>query len=208
MLDALTAIACFDRMRALSHQGGFTVAELVSAGSADHAVRGYLRYCLDQKAVETVPERHIVNGRHVIRYRVLSTLAPVLVTDQDQVPQIREALRSRLVRRASDREVANRQANLWTALRALRVAELRALAFHAQTEAVLIRATHARSYCAKLAATGYVSLSEDGHVRLSVRRNTGPFPVLIIGNTLLDLNLMRAVNVTAQPSLQHGGRAA
>lgn len=209
MIDAIRSILLYDAMqRATRLAKGFAVSDIARGDLGEEAVRGYLRFCIAHQAVEIVPERATRAGRHVILYRATAELPPVLVNAGDDTAIVRKMMIARLLRRRRDNELATKQANMWTALRALRTVEARSLAFHARTETVQISVDTARLYLLRLSLGGYVHIEGDHHFRLSVAKNTGPFPVLAVRGLLFDLNLMRAINVTAQSSLQHNGRAA
>jgi len=210
MMSAVRSILCFDAMRAATRRSkGFSVADIATGDFRETEVRAYLRLCMARGAVEIVPERRTRAGRHVILYRAVDDLPPLLPPTDDEAPQVRKLLMARLVTRKRDADLAAKQSNMWTALRALRVVDARALAFHARTEDVQISTDTARLYLGRLFLSNYVSSGGDGYFRLSAAKNTGPFAVLAMHGLVVDLNLMRPVNVTAQPLLQHDdGRAA
>lgn len=209
MMDAVRSILCFDAMQAATRSAkGFTVGDISGPDFRDEEVRAYIKFCMASQAVEIIPERHTRDGRHVILYRAVADLAPVIVSPGEDLGKARAMLTERLAKHGRDRAAIARQTNLWTAIRGLRVFEVRTLAFHARTEDVWISRAHATAYVRALCSGGYVSACDDGYFRLSVAKNNGPFPVLALRGLLVDLNLLRAVNVTAQPVIQHDGRAA
>ena len=209
MMSAIRSILCFDAMRAATRRAkGFAVADIAAGDFSETEVRAYLRLCMTRGAVEVIPERHTRAGRHVILYRALDDLPPLLPPSNEEAPQVRRMLMARLIGRKRDADLAAKQSNMWTALRALRVVDARTLAFHARTETVQISTDTARLYLGRLFLANYVSSGGDGYFRLSAAKNTGPFAVLAMHGLVVDLNLMRSVNVTAQPVVQHDGRAA
>lgn len=209
MMSAIRSILCFDAMRSATRRAkGFTVADIAAGDFSETEVRTYLRLCTARGAVEVIPERHTRAGRHVILYRAVDDLPPLLPPTDEEAPQVRQMLMARLLGRKRDGDLAAKQSNMWTALRALRVVDARALAFHARTETVQISIDTARLYLGRLFLANYVSSGGDGYFRLSAAKNAGPFAVLAMHGLVVDLNLMRSVNVTAQPVVQHDGRAA
>lgn len=209
MLSALESITCFDLMRQLTRANGhFTVRDLITNTRPDHSVRAFIRLCLDRAAIELSPIRRASEDRKFTGYRTTALLPPILEVHVNDIARVRLELTRRLGGRATDQAVFQQQSALWTALRALRNVESRAIAFYASTEERPITVQTARFWLNRLAQAEYLTAHGDGHFTLRPTRNHGPAPVLVRGGLVLDLNLMRAVNVTAQPSLDHTGRAA
>lgn len=209
MMEPVKSIQCFDAMVAATRRArSFSVADIAATGFSADEVRVYLKFCMSAAAVEVVPERSTRRGRHVILYRTKTDIPPVIADQAAASGTARIMLVERIVRHQRDRESVARQSNLWTALRVLRVFEPRTLAFHARTEAVSVSPAQARNYLRQLSSVGYLSESDDGFFRLIAAKNTGPSPILFVRGIAFDLNLMRSVNVTGQPRIQHDGRAA
>jgi hypothetical protein len=206
MFDPVRAILCFDAMQAATRRShAFAVADIAGGPFRDEEVRAYLRFCLARNAVEMLPERCTRHGRHVILYRTRAALAPLAPWPGADSGKARSMLVERLARRPRDRALFARQSHLWTAIRALRVFEIRTLAFHARTETVWISPIQALRYVRQLCAGGYLEHCTGGHYRLRAARNTGPFAILAFSGGLVDLNRLEAVALLAP---QASGRAA
>lgn len=114
-------------------------------------------------------------------------------------------------RRLEGSDMGLRQQALWTAMRGLRTFTPAELAQAASTEVLVIGSETTRSYVRDLRIAGYLSQVGDGGYRLLPSRNSGPRAPIVLRaqRGAFDLNLMRAVNVTAQPAGNHDrGRAA
>ena len=115
MMSAVRSILCFDAMRAATRRSkGFSVADIATGDFRETEVRAYLRLCMARGAVEIVPERRTRAGRHVILYRAVDDLPPLLPPTDDEAPQVRKLLMARLVTRKRDADLAAKQSNMWT----------------------------------------------------------------------------------------------
>lgn len=205
MLDPSDSMRCFDLMaRATRRQGGFLIADLLKGGFREHEVRAYLRLCMSRGVVEQFDKHVYPTGAIALRYRCLDDLPPLIISANDDVRALAAAVIKRICRNSREAAAVQRQWHLWTSLRVLRSAIPSELAFSATTDEVRVSEEQARRYLFQLAAVGYVE-RHNGVFRLLACRNTGPNPVLIQRGRAVDLNLMRAVNVTAS---QIDGRAA
>lgn len=200
MMDALSSIRCFHLMEKLTRsRGHFTRAELVEAGFKDFHVRSYLTLCRSRRAIErrfNLPQQAAGGVHHA--YRVIETFPPVTLTANDDIGALSALVLPALARSGRDREAFARQKRLWIGLRTLRQVSHTELAFAASVDGQIIAPRQSLSYLADLASAGYVARSA-GQYRLLPQCNTGPHPVLTQAGRVLDLNLMRAVNVTASP---------
>lgn len=203
MLSATQSLLCFDAMR---KRGSFTVADIVKAGFRDFEVRALLRYWVAQGAVEIQPVRATRGGRHVTLHRTLVGLPPLIVAQDEDRDALREMLIERFGARLARPETIAAQRQMWVALRTLRVSDARQIAFSASTEAQSVSTGAARSYLARLVEHGYAAALPDAQFRM-LPAKSGPFPALIARGVVLDLNLLTAVKVNSQPSL-NAGRAA
>lgn len=112
-------------------------------------------------------------------------------------------------RRAASPVVDACEQAMWTALRAGTTLAAAELAMMASTEKHVVSEIMARSYLAALGRAGYVRRIDATRLcRLVPRMNSGPRAPVLENGAAFDLNLMRPVNVTAQPAVNHGGRAA
>lgn len=208
MLDPSDCIRCFDLMaRATRQNGGFLIIDLLKGGFRAHEVRAYLRLCMARGAVEQFDKHVYPTGAIALRYRCLDDLPPMIISPNDDVRALALAVVKRICRTRREATAMQRQSRLWTSLRVLRNTNPTELAYSASTEDVRISTDQARHYLLQLTAVGYAVKNQDAF-RLIAGRNTGPNPVVITRGRAFDLNLMRAVNVTVQPTVQHDGRAA
>lgn len=180
-------------MGILNHHFGFftTRAVLDILGNSERRlVEGYIAF-LKRESVIEITEAERQTSVTAFRFRLVRDgEAPPLPTG--------EKARMRECRQA-----------LWTAIRGLRQFSPAELALAASTENLAVRGA-VQPFLAALTGAGYLDRLTPSVYRLRRARDTGPrAPILTSEDgSLFDLNLMRAVNVTAQSSLQHGGRAA
>lgn len=155
-----------------------------------HTIQLYIEFLRTEGVVRITDEtRH--GGMVIHRY--------VIERDGDAPPS----------RRPSDYAMGSRQQALWTAMRAIGAFSPGELALAASTEQLRIAPETARSFVFDLKKAGYVAELAGAKYRLLPARNSGPrAPIILRGRGAFDLNLMRSVNVTAQPVVQHDGRAA
>lgn len=179
-------------MRTLQqHFGHFTspvLQELAGTGNRK-TIEHYLAFLRKEGVVELC--RAIRHNGDALQYRI--------VRDGEAPP----------ARRLEGSEMGLRQQSMWNAMRGLRSFSPAELAMTASTEQLKIASETARSFVFDLKAAGYVAPIGEGRYRLLPAKNTGPrAPIILRGRGVFDLNLMRSVNVTAQPDVQHDGRAA
>lgn len=170
------------------HYGFFTSAAIndITGNSTRKTVEAYLAFLRAEHIVEIVAEER--NG-------------PIVLLRQ-RIVRIGEAPPSR---RAEGAQMGQRQQALWTAMRSLRNFTPSELAFAASTEDLPIGADTARSYVRDLRLAGYVVNLGAASYRLLPSRNTGPRAPIVLRTerAAFDLNLMRAVNVTAPETVNH-----
>lgn len=114
-----------------------------------------------------------------------------------------------MARAASSAADAAQQA-MWTALRSTGTTTAEELAMAASSADRVISPITARTWLAALERCRLVyRLPGTRSVRLLPRSNTGPRAPILLENGYFDINLMRAVNVTASSPVNHEpGRAA
>lgn len=204
MMDALSAARCFQCMQALTRkQGQFTVQELVEAGFLDFQVRSFLTLCRSMRTIERRFDiaQHVGGARHA--YRVIDNFPPLVLAPNDDVAAIAALVLNGLSTSARGREALDRQHRLWIALRGLRQATASELAFAASLADRPVTSRQSLMYLRDLEAAAKVTRSGE-RFRLLPRANSGPRPVLSVSGRILDLNLMRAVNVTASEPVNQG----
>lgn len=180
-------------MRTLSaHYGWFsTCAVLDILGHRDRrTVEAYLIFLKREYVIERA-DGDRANPRAAIRYRIVrdGEAPPLPLGGKAQLDERRQAI--------------------WTAMRSLRQFSPAELALAASTETIAAGGA-VKPYLTLLADAGYVDRLDQTTYRLRRARDTGPRAPIVMqaDGTLFDLNLMRAVNVTAQPAVNHTGRAA
>lgn len=204
MMDALSAARCFQCMQALTRKHGrFTVQDLVEAGFRDFHVRNYVTLCRSMRTIERRFDiaQQVGGARHA--YRVIDNFPPLLLAPNDDLAAIAALVLNGLSTSSRGREALDRQHRLWVALRGLRQTTASELAFAASLADRPVTSRQSLMYLCDLEAAAIVSRSGE-QFRLLPRANSGPRPVLSVSGRILDLNLMRAVNVTATEPLNHG----
>ncbi|MGL5447477.1 MAG: hypothetical protein ACRDBL_09225 [Rhabdaerophilum sp.] len=197
MMDAMSSVRCFHEMQALTRKHGrFTSNDLIKAGFKDFHVRSYLIFCRARKAIERLFNEPQDTGATCQTFRVIDVFPPMLLTPNDDKAALSALVVAGLARSSRDREGLDRCKRLWTGLRGLRQTTPAELAFAASLEDRPVTSRQALLYLIDLASAGYVARLDD-QFRLLPGANSGPHPVAILSGRILDLNLMRTVNVTA-----------
>lgn len=180
-------------MRTLTgHYGWFSVGTVLDilGHTERRVVEAYMAFLKRENVIEPADGER-TNPRVAHRYRVIrdGEAPPLPLGGRTQLDERRQAL--------------------WTAMRSLKQFSATELALAASTETITAGGA-ARPYLTLLASAGYVDRLDPSTYRLRRVRDTGPRAPIVMNEdgTLFDLNLMRAVNVTAQPAVNHGGRAA
>jgi hypothetical protein len=143
------------------------------------------------------------------RYVLFLTRESVLRKVGDDFKVIRPGSAPPIARAASTAADAAQQA-MWTALRCTATTTAEELAMAASSPDRLVSPITARAWLAALERCRLVyRLPGTRSVRLLPRSNTGPRAPILLENGYFDINLMRAVNVTASSPVNHEpGRAA
>lgn len=170
-------------MRALqAHYGSFTSAAVHDIVDAPNrkTVESYLAFLRAEGIVEVLDE---ARAGPIVQFRQR------IVRDGEAPPS----------RRSEGAQMGQRQQALWTAMRNLRSFTPAELAYAASTAELPIAGDTARSYVRDLRLAGYVANVGAASYRLLPARNTGPRAPIVLRTerAAFDLNLMRAVNVTA-----------
>lgn len=178
-------------MRALqTHYGWFTSSTINDIVGNGHrkTVEHYLAFLRAEGVTEVVAEK---------RQGPIVQLRQRIVRDGEASPS----------RRSEGAQMGQRQQALWNAMRVLPMFTPAELAFAASTDELPIGLETARSYVRDLRLAGYVAHLGGVSYRLLPGRNSGPRAPIVLRakKAAFDLNLMRAVNVTAS---QTSGRAA
>lgn len=172
--------------------------------------RGYGKFTLDCVVALAGSEYRLVAKRYVGFLLAEGVLRPI---DAVGLTIAREGTAPPL-RRAKSPALDQSEQAMWTALRSGATLAPAELALMASTEARPVSTVQARLYLESLRLAGFVHRVPGSQAcRLLPRMNTGPrAPIVQLAqgctDVAFDLNLMRAVNVTAQPTVQHDGRAA
>lgn len=112
------------------------------------------------------------------------------------------------LRRSASPVKSREQQAMWTALRSCGPIKAAELALMASTEERIISLGAAKLYLGRLRVLRILHCDPDSQAfRLLPGKNTGPRAPIVEGEAF-DINLMRPVNVTAQPSVKHDRRAA
>lgn len=170
------------------HYGSFTSAAVndITGNASRKTVEHYLAFLRSEGIVEVLDEAR----------------AGPIVQLRQRIIRPGEAPPSR---RSEGAQMGQRQQALWTAMRSLRNFTPAELAFAASTEDLPIGSDTARSYVRDLRLAGYVVNLGAASYRLLPSRNTGPRAPIVLRTerAAFDLNLMRAVNVTAPEMINH-----